>query len=630
METRPNAWRNSLGSLPYRPGIAARPEEVRGAQHCDREIGANQVGTRNRSGSKLAEGPWTAEADDPLGRGPMWGRDPGMLMETRPMQMHADVLTTAREAYGHRAWTQAHALLARVDEEASLAPEDLERLAVAAYMLGLDDQQLEALARAHHAHLHDGNRPGAVRAAFWLGVHLIIRGEIGRATGWLGRAQRLLEHEAGDCVERGYLASADALRCMVAGDWRATRLAAATAVGVGERFGDPDLVALGLIDLGRALIEEGFIAEGLGKLDEAMVAATAGELSPVATGFVYCGVIEGCHATHELARAREWTVALTDWCAQQPDLVPFTGTCLVHRAEILQHRGAWEEALVEARLAFQRFTRRQDWRAAGEASYRCGEILRVRGDLAGAEHAFRDASRHGREPQPGLALLRLAQGRIGAASAAITGVVDAAAGWVERARLLPAYVEIVLAAGELDGARAACDELDEIAQRNGRTMLLACASQARGAVELARGDARAAAPLLRHASQLWLELEAPYEVARARLLVAEACRTMGDDETAELELEAARDELARLGAEIDLARAELVTAAAGAGGQHGLTPRELQVLRRLATGESNKAIAAWLGVSRRTVDRHVSNLYAKLHVSSRAAATAYAYEHELV
>ena len=546
------------------------------------------------------------------------------------MPMRADVLMTAREAYERRAWTQAYELLGRVDDEAPLAPEDLERLAVTAYMLGLDDQQLGALARAHHAHLRDGNRPGAVRAAFWLGVHLIIRGEIGRATGWLGRAQRLLEHEAGDCVERGYLSSAEALRCMVAGDWRATHAAAADAVGVGERFGDPDLVALGLTDLGRALIEEGFVAEGLGKLDEAMVAATAGELSPVATGFVYCGVIEGCHATCELARAREWTVALTDWCAQQPDLVPFTGTCLVHRSEILQIRGAWDEALVEARLACQRFTERQDRRAAGEASYRCGEILRVRGDLAGAEDAFRDASRHGREPQPGLALLRLAQGRIDAASAAITGVVDAAAGWVERARVLPAYIEIALAAGELDGARAACDELDEIAQRNGRTMLLASAAQARGAVELAGGAARAAAPLLRHASQLWLELEAPYEAARARLLVAEACRAMGDDETADLELEAARDELAQLGAEVDLARAESIRAGTGVRGQHGLTPRELQVLRRLATGESNKAIAARLGVSRRTVDRHVSNLYAKLHVSSRAAATAYAYEHELV
>jgi DNA-binding CsgD family transcriptional regulator len=553
-----------------------------------------------------------------------------MLMDTRPVQMHADALTTAREAYGRRAWTQAHELLGRVDEAASLGPEDLERLAVAAYMLGLDDQQLEALARAHHAHLRDGDRPGAVRAAFWLGVHLTIRGEMGRATGWLGRAQRLLEHEVGDCVERGYLSSADALHRMVAGDWPAMRAAAADAVGAGERFGDPDLVALGLMDLGRALIEEGSVEEGLGKLDQAMVAATAGELSPVATGLVYCSVIEGCHATYELGRAREWTVALTDWCAQQPDLVPFTGTCLIHRAEILQVRGSWDEALAEAGRARERFAQRRDPRAEGEASYRCGEILRVRGDLAGAELAFRDASRHGWEPQPGLALLRLAQARIDAASAAITVVLDAAAGWAERARLLPAYVEIALANGELDGARAACDELDGIAQRNGRTMLLASAAQARGAVELAAGDARAAARLLRHASQLWLGLEAPYEAARTRLLMAAACRSMRDDETAELELEAARAEFARLGAGIDLARAQRAPAVADAVGRHGLTPRELQVLRRLATGESNKAIAARLGLSRRTVDRHVSNLYAKLHVSSRAAATAYAYEHELV
>jgi DNA-binding CsgD family transcriptional regulator len=548
-----------------------------------------------------------------------------MVEGARPMAMDADPLSTAREAYGRRAWRHAHELLGRIDVASPLAPEDLERLAVAAYMLGLDEQQLEALARAHDGHVRDGDRPGAVRAAFWLGVHLALRGEMGRANGWLGRARRLLQHEAGDCVERGYLASADALRSMTAGDWPATRASAAEAVALGQRFGDPDLVALGLIDLGRALIEEGLVADGLGTLDEAMLAAAAGELSPVATGLVYCSAIEGCQATYELARAREWTLALTDWCGQQPELVPFTGTCLVHRAEILQIRGAWDEALAEARLARERFGQRGDRRAAGEAAYRCGEILRVRGDLARAELAFRDASRQGREPQPGLSLLRLAQGRIDAASAAITGLVDATAGWVERARLLPADVEIAIATGDLDRAQADCRELDEIAERHGQTMLLAAAAQARGATELAGGDVRAAAPLLRRASRLWLELEAPYEAARARLLIAEACRSLGDDETAGLELEAAREELARLGARRDLARA-----GRGAGGPHGLTPRELQVLRRLATGETNKAIAAELGVSRRTVDRHVSNLYAKLRVSSRAAATAYAYEHRLV
>lgn len=410
------------------------------------------------------------------------------------MPMHADVLQTAREAYQRGAWTRAHELLGRADEVAPLAPEDLEQLAVVAYMLGRDEQHLAALARVHRAHLRNGDRPGAVRAVFWLGVSLAVAGEIGRATGWLGRAERLVGHEPCDCVERGYLSSAEAFRCLTAGDRGATRTAAAHAVGVGERFGDPDLVALGLIDLGRALIEQGSVAEGLGKLDEAMLAASSEELSPIATGFVYCSVIEGCHVTYELARAREWTIALSEWCARQPDLVPFTGTCLVHRAEILQVRGAWDEALAEARLAEQRFVQRGDRRAAGEAANRCGEILRVRGDLAGAERAYREASRHGREPQPGLALLRLAQGRIDAAFAAITGVVDASAGWVERARLLPALVEIALAAGEPERARLTSNELDGVAREHATTMLRAIAAQARGAVELGGGDARAAAP----------------------------------------------------------------------------------------------------------------------------------------
>ncbi|HET6690549.1 MAG TPA: hypothetical protein VFG74_06750, partial [Miltoncostaeaceae bacterium] len=340
--------------------------------------------------------------------------------------MRADALTAARDAYGRRAWAEARELLRRADDEAPLDPEDLERLAVAAYMAGRDDEHLATLARAHHARLEGGDRSGAVRAAFWLYVHLALRGETGPATGWHARARRLMEGEARECVERGYLASAEALRHGVARDWPAARAASREAVAVGERFGDRDLVALGLMDVGRTLIEEGRAAEGLGQLDEAMVAAAAGELTPVATGFVYCSVIESCHAVHELARAREWTLALSDWCAGQPDLVPFTGTCLLHRAEILQVDGEWEEALAEARLAAERFAGRRDRRAAGEASYRCGEILRVRGDLAAAERAFRDASRNGREPQPGLALLRLAQGRADAACAALAGALDAA------------------------------------------------------------------------------------------------------------------------------------------------------------------------------------------------------------
>ncbi|MEQ9094255.1 MAG: hypothetical protein RLN63_09105 [Miltoncostaeaceae bacterium] len=281
--------------------------------------------------------------------------------------MAAGVLEAARDAYARRAWTRADHLFRRAAEAAPLIPADVERLAVAAYMLGFDDRRIDALAQAHEGHLRDGDRLGAVRVAFWLVVHLALCGEIGRATGWRGRAHRLVEPGDGDCPERGYLASADSLCSMVAGDWAAMRAAAAEAVAVGERFGDRDLVALGLIDLGRAMIEEGDVADGLGALDEAMLAAAADELSPVATGFVYCSVIEGCHLTYELERAGEWTLALTEWCEQQPDLVPFTGTCLIHRAEILQVRGALDEAFAHARRARERLAERRGARAAGES-----------------------------------------------------------------------------------------------------------------------------------------------------------------------------------------------------------------------------------------------------------------------
>jgi len=373
-----------------------------------------------------------------------------------------------------------------------------------------------------------------------------------------------------------------------------------------------------LMDEGRLLVKQGRVREGLEKLDEAMVEATAKELSPIVTGLVYCSVIDGCQEVHELRRASEWTAALTEWCDAQPGLVPFTGTCLMHRAELMQLRGQWPQALDEARLAGERFARRSNDAAVGDALYRQGEILRLQGNLAAAEEAYRAASRSGREPQPGLAQLRHAQGRSEAATAAIEQALAATTNWVERARLLPAAVEIVLAAGDRERAQALTGELDEIATRYSSSFLRAHVAQARGAVALADGDARGALLALRRAWKLWQELEAPYEGARARLLAADACRAIGDEETAALELDAARATLERLGA----ARPE--------GGSGDLTVRELQVLRLLAAGRSNKAIAAELVLSKRTVDRHVSNMFAKCRVSSRAAATAYAYEHDLI
>jgi DNA-binding CsgD family transcriptional regulator len=498
-------------------------------------------------------------------------------------------------------------------------------------MLGRDDDYLSCLEGAHHAHLDAADALRAVRCAFWLGIALMLRQETGRAAGWFARAQRLLEREPRDSVEPGYLLIPVLLGHVSAGDCEAAYATAAEAAEIGQRFGDADLLALAVQEQGHALVRQGRVEEGLRLVDEAMVAVTAGELSPIVTGLVYCNTIAFCQSVYELRRAREWTDALTRWCEQQPDMVAHTGLCLVHRAEILELQGAWPEALEEARRAGERLARgMMNQTAAGHARYRQGEVHRLQGELAAAEEAYREASRCGWEPQPGLALLRLAQGNSAAATAAIRRVAGEASEPLDRARLLPAYVEIMLAVGDVGEAQRACRELEDISAGRGSGLLGAMSAQARGAVALADGDARSALVALRQASHAWQELEAPYEAARVRVLVGLACRALGDEDTAALELDAARDAFRRLGAVPDLVRTDALVPWSAPRDAHALTPRELQVLRLVADGSSNKAIAADLVLSERTVERHLSNIFAKVGVSSRAAATAYAYEHQLV
>ncbi|MGH2742518.1 MAG: helix-turn-helix transcriptional regulator, partial [Thermoleophilaceae bacterium] len=319
-----------------------------------------------------------------------------------------DELERGRESYARRTWIDANELLSRADRAAPLEAEDLELLATSAYMLGRDDEYVGCLERAHQLYLDRGEGLRAARCAFWISINLAFQGEMGRATGWLGRARRLVEREGRDCVERGYLLLAPVSEHEAAGDFEAAIAACAEAVAIGERFGDRDLFALAAQDQGILLIGRGRVAEGLGLLDEAMVAVTAGELSPIVNGFVYCGVIMGCQAAYEPRRAQEWTAALTRWCEQQPDMVSFTGTCLVHRAEIMQLHGAWPDALEEARRAGERCEQASNQSAAAEAVYREGEIHRLKGEFSPAEEAYRTARQGGREPQPGLALLRLA------------------------------------------------------------------------------------------------------------------------------------------------------------------------------------------------------------------------------
>jgi DNA-binding CsgD family transcriptional regulator len=542
----------------------------------------------------------------------------------------AELLERGRDSYARMDWAGAHAALSSADRARPLEADDLELVATAAYMLGRDEEYLQILERAHRLHLEEGRTLPAVRCAFWVGANLAQWGEIGHATGWLGRAQRLLEREEGEHVEHGYLLLPVVLRCAAGGDYAAAAEAGAQAAAVGERFADPDLFALAVQEQGKIMVRLGRVDEGLSLLDEAMVAATAGELSPIVTGLVYCSVIAGCQEVYDLRRAQEWTAALTRWCDQQPDLLAFTGQCLVHRAEILQLRGAWQEALREARRARERLPgRKPATTTSADALYRQGEVLRQLGRFGEAEDAYRQASRAGCEPLPGLALLRMAQGDADAAAAAIRRVVAETTAPVRRAHLLPAYVEIMLAAGDRAEARSACAELEAVASGYQSALLAALVAYAHGLVELADGEPRSALPALREAARRWQDLDAPYEAARAREQVALACRALGDDDAAAMELEAAHAAFGALGAAPDANRVAALMAPPARRGAHGLTARELEVLRLVAAGKSNREIASLLVVSEHTVARHVQNILAKLDVPSRTAAGAFAFRHDL-
>jgi DNA-binding CsgD family transcriptional regulator/tetratricopeptide (TPR) repeat protein len=539
-------------------------------------------------------------------------------------------LERGRRAYDRRAWKDAHELLSLADRENTLRAADLERLATAAFLIGREGEFERTLERAHRVYRDAGDRPSAARCAFWVGFRLFLRGETGPATGWLARGQRLLEQEGRETAEGGYLLLPVAEQHLTAGEWERACAVAREATGVGTRLGDRDLIAAARHVEGRTLLEMGRVEEGFALLDEAMVAVTSGELSPMMTGLVYCSVIDCCQRVHALGRAREWTAALRRWCEDQRQMMVFTSTCLVHRAEILQLQGAWADALAEARRAAEQHAEGIDEQPSGPAFYQQGEILRLRGEADAAEKAYRSASRAGAEPHPGLALLWLARGRARAAAAAIGRALDETADPLARARLLPARVEILLAGRDHEGARAACDELAEIAARFHTDVLRATAAQAQGAVELAAGNPREALVRLRRAWKEWQALEIPHAAARTREVLGLACRALGDRAGGRMELEAARAAYESLGARPDVARVDALLAHRTDAGPHGLTPREVQVLRLVAAGRSNKEVADALSLSVKTVERHVGNILTKLDVPSRVAATAWAYENEVI
>jgi len=538
------------------------------------------------------------------------------------------LLDKGRTAGARRAWREAYDSLAAAHAQEALSGQDLWLLAMAAYLVGEEEGFLDALRVAYQAFIDSGDSLDAVRTAFWLGQFLVSRGEMAVASGWFGRAARLVEDRETEGAARGYAAFPQAYRLFAEGRAEESARTSETVAEIGRRCRDEDLTALATHLQGRALLRLGRVDEGLALLDEAMVAVATDELTPVASGLIYCSVISACRDVWALGRAQEWTAALTEWCARQPDMIAYTGPCRVSRAEILQRRGEWSRALDEARLAEDRFAKGSSPGPSGPALYQQAEVHRLRGEYMLAEAAYRAASEARAQPQPGLALLRLAQGDADSAAASLRRALTETSDPLRRARLLPAYVEILLAMGDTGAASEACDELEGISAKWSSRMLEALGAQARGATLLAEGDAERALPLLRQACGAWDALEAPYEAARLRVLLAEACARCGDAEGAALERGAARSAFERLGATTDLARLQEAGGPSGTD-RHGLTRRELEVLGWLATGRTNKAIAKALSISEKTVARHVANIYAKLGLSSRAAATAYAYENGL-
>jgi DNA-binding CsgD family transcriptional regulator len=534
-----------------------------------------------------------------------------------------------REFFQGRRWSDAYRTLSAADREAPLDPDDLERLGIAAQLIGNEAESEELLARVHQESLARGDTPHAARAAVWIARRLLLQGKTAPRAGWVARARRVLEGYSNDCVERGYVLLPEALKAAFERNPETSHALFTEISRIGERFGDLELMALGRLGRGRALIRLGQIAPGMALLDEVMVAVTADRMSPVTVGEVYCAVLDACQETFDLGRAQEWTSALERWCAEQPELVPYRGPCMVRRAELLQLHGDWRDAVDEAARACERLSRSPAHPAAGAAFYQRAEVHRLRGEFTEAEECYREVSRRGRDPHPGLALLRLVQGRTGTAAAAIRRMIDEAKDLRVRVPALTAGVEILLAAGDMTGARSAAEELGDIARTIDAPFLRALAAQAQGAVLLSEGQLRAALSCLREAFSAWRGLGARYQVARTRLSIGLVHRASGDEDAAALELDAARHALLELGAVVDLQKLDSTPSPASAVASN-LTDREIQVLRLVATGRTNRAIAQSLAISEKTVARHLSNIFVKLGVTSRAAATAYAYQHDVV
>ncbi|WP_340113715.1 response regulator transcription factor [Maribellus mangrovi] len=528
-------------------------------------------------------------------------------------------------------WTGIYNQLLQADKNQSLEPKDLEKLALAAYLTGKDKASFQILERAHQGYSDKGNKVNAVRCAFWLGLMNVNTGQHARGSGWFARGERLLSDIPNpNCPEKRLLFIPQALGELGAGHGAKAQQIFEAVASAGEQFQDADLMALGRLGLGQSLIQQGEIAKGIKLLDETMITIETEDVFPIVNGIVYCAVIESCRKIWDLERAQEWTAALSRWCDAQPDLVPFRGECLVQRAEIFQFHGEWHKALEETIDACSLLTQSQGRPAAGEAYYRQADLHRLVGNFTKAEECYHEAVKRGRNPQPGLALLRLAQERTNVAETAIRNTLQETIDPKRRAELLPAVVHIMLAAKKTENAHKAEKELCIIARDFNVPYLLAMCSYCQGKVSFAEGNKRAALEHLQKALKFWNSLNLPYESAFTREIKGIVYREMNDRDSSETELIAAGWIYEQLGAIPDLERINRLLNRKRQPETFGLSLRELQVLNLVASGKTNKLIANELFISRRTVDRHVSNILTKLDVSSRVEATAFALKNQML
>lgn len=525
----------------------------------------------------------------------------------------------------HPNWRAIHDELAG-REITSLSAAELDQLGESLFWLDRPDDSIAVLGRAFTAHVTDGDHAGAAMAAWQLFYDHALVGEMALANGWLERARREAGH-AGDPTVAGFLAVAESDLAAGADALEDAVIHAERAVELGRTTGHADLTAMALQAKGRSLVACGRLDDGTSALDEAMIAVVNGELTPLFTGWVYCNALSTCHDLADLTRAIEWSDSAMRWCDALREGRLYPGICRLHVVELATLRGTWEHAAAMAQQACDELTS-HDPRYAGEAHYLIGELHRMAGDLDLGEEAFTRAHQLGRIPQPGLARVRLAQGRLDAAVNGLRLAMEPPpSSPLRHTELLAALTEAHLAAGDTDAAADSAAAMSDVVGGAASVYLDAEKRTTEAQVLLAHGDALAACRRAGEAVERFQGLGLPYDEARAREVRGAAAQMIDEVDTAQLDLTAARDTFQRLGTEPDQRR---VAALLGEATASPLSSRELEVLRLVARGGTNKAVASELVVSEHTVARHLSNIYTKLGVGSRSAATAWAYERSLI